>query len=286
MLGEILATDILAKKMKNKKIIYIATSIFIALSLCVSWSIVIFTQAKTAKTDLSFKGKANKETLILGEPITVEFEFTNTGESPVLIGAQGVEVGSLKIFIARSQDGEYKEYFGSGWGRKRGKEILLAPKQSHKYKEVAILWNGKPNVSHLNEDAAKRILAGKITTEYALPEPGVYFIKGLSYIGENATPIESEPIKIVVNEPIGDDLIIWNQIKGNKEIAYLMQKGGFDTGKEVEKQQLANKVEQIFEQYPNSIYLSYLKPNLEKYKANEAKRNEFYKNIKQPQKPE
>lgn len=280
MLGEILATDILAKKMKNKKIIYIVMSVFIALLLCVSWTLVGFTQNKTENADLSFKGKANKETFVLGEPITVEFEFTNTGESPVLIGAQGVEVGSLKIFIARSQDGEYKEYFGSGWGRKRGKEILLAPKQSHKYKEVAILWNGKPNVSHLNEDAAKRILAGKITTEYALPEPGVYFIKGLSYIGENATPIESEPIQIVVNQPVGDDLEVWNQIKGNKEIAYLMQKGGFDTGKEAEKERLTNQVEQIIVQYPNSIYSSYFKPNLEKYKADEARRNEFYKNIK------
>lgn len=271
--------------MKNKKIIYIVMSVFAALVLCVSWSIIGFTQTKTENADLSFKGKANKETFVLGEPITVEFEFTNTGESPVLIGAQGVEVGGLKIFIA-NKNGEYKEYFASGWGRKQGQKITLEPSQSLKYNGATILWNGKPNVSHLNEDAAKRILAGKITTEYALPEPGVYFIKGLSYIGENATPIESEPIKIVVNQPVGDDLEVWNQIKGNKEIAYLMQKGGFDAGKEAEKEQLTNQVEQIFEQYPNSIYSSYLKPNLEKYKANEAKRNEFYKNIKQPQKPE
>jgi len=273
MLGEILATDILAKKMKNKKIIYIVMSVFIALLLCVSWTIVGLTQTKTESADVSFKGKANKETFVLGEPITVEFEFINVGENPVVVGSGGVEVGGLKIFIA-NKNGEYKRYFASGWGRKQGQKITLEPSQSLKYKGATILWNGKPNVSHLNEDAAKRILAGEITTEYALPEPGVYFIKGLSYIGENATPIESEPIKIVVNQPVGDDLEVWNQIKGNKEIAYLMQKGGFDTGKEAEKERLTNQVEQIIVQYPNSIYSSYFKPNLEKYKADEIRRKD------------
>ena len=66
-----------------------------------------------------------------------------------------------------------------------------------------ILWNGKPQVSHLNEDAAKRLLKGKITTEYALPEPGVYFIKAHCLVRENATAIQSEPAQSVINEPIG-----------------------------------------------------------------------------------
>jgi hypothetical protein len=274
MLGEILATDILAKKMKNKKTIYILMSVFVALLLCVSWTLVGFTQTKTANAELSFKGNVNKETLNLGEPITVEFEFTNTGENPVMIGAEGVEVGSLKIFIA-DKGGEYKRYTSGAWGRERGRKITLEPNQSLKYKGAVILWNGKPNVSHLNEDAAKLVLAGKITTEYALPEPGVYFIKGLSYFGENATPIESEPIKVVIKEPVGDDLEVWNQIKGNKEIAFLMQHGGFDTGKDARKEQLMTKVEQIIVQYPNSIYSGYLKPNLEKYKADEIRRKEY-----------
>ncbi len=265
--------------MKNKKTKYVVMSVFVALLLCVSWAVVGFTQIKTINSDLSFKGNANKSTFILGEPITVEFEFINTGESPIRIGKYGVEVGSLKIFIAYVQNGEYKEYFGSGWGRKQGKEIFLEPKQSHKYKEVTILWNGKPNVSHLNETAAARVLKGKITTEYAFPEPGIYFIKGLSYFGENSNPIESKPIQIVINEPVSDDLEVWNQIKGNREIAYLMQNDSFDTGKDEEKSKLINKVEQIIQKYPNSIYSEYLGKSLEKFKAHEMQRNEFYKNI-------
>ena len=64
--------------MKNKRTSYAAMSVFAALTLCVSWSIIGFTQTKTENTNLSFKGKANKETFVLGEPVTVEFEFTNT----------------------------------------------------------------------------------------------------------------------------------------------------------------------------------------------------------------
>ncbi len=74
--------------------------------------------------------------------------------------------------------------------------------------------------------------------------------------------------------PPNTDTIIPPSAKGNKEIAYLMQKGGFDTGKEAEKERLTNQVEQIIVQYPNSIYSSYFKPNLEKYKADEIRRKD------------
>ena len=271
--------------MKIKNVKYVVASIIAALLVSVSWSMIGFSQAKIETADLSFKGNANKEVFVLGEPITVGFEIFNKGETAVEVHKGGVETGFLKVFIAE-QDGEYKQYNGYGWGRILGRMSDLLPKQSQKYKEIEILYQGKIEVSHLNERAAKDKLKGKITTEYAFPEPGVYFIKGLSYFGKNGTPIESEPVKVVVKEPVGEDLEVWNQIKGNAEIALLLQNDGFNTGKDTEKESLINQVEQIIEKYPNSIYSGYLKLNLEEYKAKEVKRNEFYKNIKQAQKPE
>ncbi|MGH9820086.1 MAG: hypothetical protein ACRD43_07930, partial [Pyrinomonadaceae bacterium] len=164
--------------------------------------------------------------------------------------------------------------------------VTLQPGQSLKYSETTILWNGVPNVSHLNETAAKSVLAGKITTQYAFPDPGTYYIKGVSYIGDEGKTMESDPIKITIKEPVGDDLAVWNEIKGNKEIAFLMEDGSFDTGKDEEKQQLTDQVEQTFTKYPQSIYSGYLKTNLEKYKAHETQRNEFYKNMNVGQKPQ
>jgi hypothetical protein len=271
--------------MKSKKKYYVVMTMFLAVLITASWSIIGATQTITESSELLLKAQVNKETFVLGEPISVEFEISNKGEIPVKVHSGGVETGYLKIFIAGS-DGEYKEYVGSGWGVKMGRMFNLAPGESHKYKQASILWHGRIDVSGLSEQAAKEKLKGKVTTEYAFPKPGVYFIKGVSHFSENSTPIESEPVQIVINEPIGDDLKVWNQFRGNREIAILMQKGDFDTGKDEEKAELISQVEQIIEKYPNSTYSGYLKQNLTKFKVSEAKRDEFYKNIKQPKKPE
>lgn len=265
--------------MKNKRKKAILTGVLMVMLSVVSWSIIGFTQNKTEMLGLSFKAKSNKTNFVLGEAVKIDFAFLNQRETSVLVPNQGVETGGLKILISDNNT-DYKEYFGYGWGRKRGKAIALASGQIQNY-EVTILWNGKPNVSHLNEEAGNQVLKGKITTEYALPKPGVYFIKGLSYVGENATPIESESVQITIGEPVGDDLVVWNQIKGNREIALLMQVGEFDTGKDEEKAKLVRQVEQILEQYPNSVYSSYLKKNLEKFKLSEEKRQKFKENLKQ-----
>jgi hypothetical protein len=267
-------------KMKNKKYNYVAVSIFVALLLSVSLSIIGFTQNNSANNTLSFKGKANKENFLLGEPIAVVFEISNNGENSIKVHNGGVETGFLKVLVS-GRDAEYKQYFGYGWGLIMGRMFELLPSKSHSYKEATILWNGKIDVSGLSENAAKEKLKDRITTEYAFPEAGKYFIKGLSYVGENATPIESEPVQITISEPLGDDLTVWNQIKGNREIALLMQVGEFDTGKDEEKAKLVRQVEQILVQYPNSVYSSYLKTNLEKFKVKEERRQKFKENLKQ-----
>lgn len=261
--------------MKNK-ISYAAPLVVVVLSsafFLMSFGSTI-TSGKLEGKDLSFAVTLKKNTFTLGEPIQVEFVLRNTGSEPVKVPGQGVESGSLKIFIA-GETGDYKEYFGSGWGRRMGTATTLHPGKTQSY-YATILWNGKPNVSHLNERAAEQVLAGKITTEYALPDPGVYFIKGVSSI--SSTPGEGvfEPIRVVIDEPKGDDLEVWNKIKGDREIAYLLQKAAFDTGKEERKQELIAKVEQILVLHPYSVYSTYLGPNLKKYKEDEAKRNRTF----------
>lgn len=266
--------------MKNKRKMYVVLSTYMGAVLFVCWSIIGFTQTNIENSDLSFKGKSNKERYVLGEPITVEFTFINESTAPLKVSEQGVETGGLKIFIARGKGAEYQEYFVSSWGRRRGYEIALEPNQSHALKPATILWNGKPDVSHLNENAGKQVLAGKITTEYAFPEPGVYFIKGRSYFGENATPIESDPIKVIIEEPKDDDLEVWKKIKRNAQLAILMQRGEFSTSDENKKQELIAAVEEIVILHPTSTYSSYLKTNLEKYKADELRRKQSMEKAK------
>lgn len=243
------------------------------LLIFVSFSVISYTQNNDATAQgLSFKGKSNKETYLLGESVKVEFEFINKDETPIIVSKFGVDSGGLKIFIA-NENGEYNEYMASTWGRQTGALLSLKPTQSHKFEEVTILWKS-------------------IAKPYAFSEPGIYFIKGVSYIGEDATSIESEPIQIVVNEPIGDDLEVWNRIKGNRQIAYLMHNDEFNTSqlgdkfdinKNEDKDKLAEQVKRIVEKYPNSLYSEYLKRSIEKYKKSEVRRRESRKQFQDNQ---
>jgi hypothetical protein len=244
-------------------------------------------------SNVSLTIAADKNNIYLGEVLNLQFEFTNLGETSVKVPNNGVMGGNVEILITKKGE-SFRKYFRSDWGRKDGElnVLFLGPKQRHKIDDpnATILWNGRPDYSHLNPDAAKR--AGKqdnrILTDYAFPDAGTYLVKAVSCLIDElngcSIPIESEPIEIKVNQPIGEDLEVWNRIKGNRGIAMLMQKGSLDTGNEAAKEELISQVKQIIETHPNSVYSGYLKSNLEKFKAKEAKRNEFYKNIKQPQK--
>ncbi|MCA1590808.1 MAG: hypothetical protein LC730_04865 [Acidobacteria bacterium] len=270
------------KNKKNKKAFSVAIVVLCVTGIFVWSAIAKLSLAQTSSVDVVLKGKANKSSYLLGEPVTVTFELTNTGPNPETVFSGGVDVGSLKIFVASERDGEYKVYRGRGWGRLRGEKITLEPRQTFKYGSATILWHGKLNVSHLNADSAKQYLDGRITTEYAFPEPGVYFIKGLSCFGESCIDIESEPIKVMVKEPIGDDLEVWNKIRGNREIAILLQDQTFDTSDDLKKQELNSRIEQILILHPNSVYSGYLKPNLQKYNADELRRKQIWeRKIKQ-----
>jgi hypothetical protein len=282
--------------MKNKKNKFVILSVFVFLLGSVFWTAVGYMQINSGETDLSLKGYTNKEAFILGEPVAVRFEFSNNGNTPLAVHQLGVENGILKIFVAR-EGNEFKRYWGYGWGQKMGRMRSLAPGESHSYKEAKILYQGKISTDGLSKKAIQEKLDGNVTTEYAFPEPGVYFIKAVSSYADKIPSfgkdsavkiksIESEPIKVVIKEPAGEDLEIWNQIKGNGEIALLMQDNVFNTSKPMEKEALTDKVEQIIERHPNSIYSGYFRLNLEKFKAVEAKRNELFKYSRNGQQPE
>jgi hypothetical protein len=266
--------------MKNKMIYAVLVA-----SVVISLSILRSTDGMTNKyainQNLSFAVRTDKTNFTLGEPIKVEFVLTNQGSTSVKVPNEGVESGSLKIYVA-NEGGEYKRYFASGWGRETGTAITLQPGKSQSY-YATILWNGKSKLIHFSEDEMKEALRGRISTEYALPLPGVYFLKGVSSISSGRDEVGFEPLKIIVKEPTGDDLEVWNKIKGNREIALLMQKGSFDTSNSAEKQSLIGLVEQIIVEHPNSVYTSYLRPNLEKYKIAEARRQEMMNKMQKPQ---
>jgi hypothetical protein len=248
-------------------------------------------QTKTSNVLLSIK--TGKERYILGELVNFDVRFFNSGNQKIEVWKNAPGTGMMELRIKKKSDADYRKY--QVGGKERAKLRVLEANQNIQFVYSA-LFNGKPNYKHLNPNAAK--LADeqerKILTDLVFPEAGQYHIKVVSYyrtpeaVGDsNKTPIsvESEPIEVTIEEPKGEDLEVWNQIKGNRDIAVLMQSNQLITSDSNEKVKLVNEVEQIIERYPNSTYSAYLKPSLEKFKAHDAKLEEFKAKIKAQARP-
>ena len=97
--------------------------------------------------------------------------------------------------------------------------------------------------------------------------------------------LESDPITLLIQEPVGEDLEVWNRIKNSGEIAYFIQEGDIAIPgyKKEEREKLRLEIEQIINDYPDSFYAESLRQSMAKFQANEAKRQESLQKIqKQP----
>lgn len=215
----------------------------------------------------------NKQIYILGEKIELEVQAKNESSEDISpLDSIAKNCAYLHIYIA-DESKVFKRYIGPGF-QIEGCEINLLLKSGELFKtQSTVLWNGKPNQNELN---IKSITEGRILTDYAIPETGVYFIKAVLKFSEEARleDIESEPFQIVVNEPIGDELKVWNRIKDKGEIAYFIQKGFFQSSEVEEKEKLIREIEEITAKYPNSFLGSQMKQSLEKFSEREKRRKE------------
>lgn len=184
-----------------------------------------------------------------------------------------INAGYLRIHIA-SNGKEYRQYMHRG-PRERWSSKAIEPGQSLNSK-IVILDNEKPQVSHLNVDAAKQVSDGKIITDFAFPEPGIYSIKAVLIIpGEGSKTVESLPIRIEMKEPDGFDLNIWTAVKNNPEIAYFMRENLIATWKEEERSALLDKIERVLADNPSGILADQIRQSLEKYRVSEKRRQEL-----------
>ena len=243
--------------------------------------------AQSSPANLSSSLKVNvkspKSAYILGEVVPFNIELRNEGLSDIHLSGTDAQSGYLKILISNSQ-AEFKEYTNSAWGNKKQPKKVLEPGQAV-MSQATVLSNAKPEISHLNANAAERASKGKIMTGYAFPEAGVYYIKAVLIIpGENLIKIESDPISITINQPVGEDLEVWNKVKNRSDIAYFIQENQFYAPNDEAKENFLQEVRQIIENNPNSQIVSQIKRSVDEFRAREAKRKEFIEKIKQRQK--
>lgn len=262
--------------------IIISSIIFITFFVTLKGVISTIGKNNSQDKDLSLEIIPAKNFFSLGELVKLKFKFTNESSESVRLGNYlDAKYGYLKILI--SQDGiNYKEYSHANWGTadiKRG-YISLKPGESVET-SVKILWNYVPNVANISRISKKQLI-----TNYAFPTKGNYFVKAISQIqlSNKIEKIESEPVQITLEKPVGDDLEVWNKIKDNGEIAYFIQEGDLriPSYKTEERENLRQEIEQIIIDHPNSFYAESLRQSLEKFQSVEAKRKEYSEKIKQP----
>lgn len=263
--------------------IKMTTFAFFALLAALSLIAVVYSnQSIVSQTNdwssLKLKVSAPKQDHLLGEVLQLNFEVINEGSKKIILpGCSTVEGGYMRVHIAYENQ-PFKEKFGnkSRWQLDGGCNDTTPLKPGQSFRNSAtVLWNVKPEVGHLNEEAAKRVAETRIMSDYALPEPGVYSVKAVLHLpGETRPTIESEPIEIIVKKPADEDLEVWNKIKNSKEIAYFIQYNEFLTSKLNEKENLTEKIENIAQKYPRSFLGSLLLQNLEKFRVEEKIRKE------------
>lgn len=253
--------------MRNK-ILLSVVGIAAAITLIVIWAEgVNATKPSENASDLTLKVIPEKPAYLLGEIVKLNFELTNSGDEPILLTYRpDVSTGYLKVWIA-SLGSDFNQYHNSSWERMEYGGPTLRPGQSFS-SQATVLWNNKPQIPSLSEN--------KILTDYAFPLAGVYLVKAVVTItGDVPIKVESEPIKITINEPVGDDLQVWNQIKESGEIASFVQRGSFLTSNNEEEQRLVKQVQEITQSYPNSFLVGQIRQKLERFRTGEERKREI-----------
>ena len=230
---------------------------------------------------LSLTVRSEKQSYQLGEPVELSFTLTNVDDKNISVGCFGIGTGDIQVFVSKDKK-EFLEY-DAGWGTVDAVcNSLLKPGDKLEIPRVKVLWNRKIGESeYISSVVMRRARQGKIVNHYAFPESGNYYLQ--ARISTGLTNLESDPIKITISKPTGEDLEVWNRIRDRGDIAFFIQNGHMQVpdDKSEERAKFLQDVEWIMTDYPNSIYAASLKQGLDKMNAADEKRREFIKKLRE-----
>ena len=217
--------------------------------------------------DLQLSLKSEKTTYFLGQPIPLLIELDNlSGNAIILPDTFDPVYGSLKISVHDDDRNVDFEYMNPNWG-------ILEPSGLVRIGANEKLENRVQLLSRVKADKSPA---------YFFQSEGTYDLTAsyqIQLTGGVANEVESQPIKVKLVKPVGENLKVWEKIKDNAEIGYFMQWSDFTIPfyRDKDRLRLQDEVEQLIRTYPDSLYSDYLRSNLEKYRASEEKRQVFRK---------
>ncbi len=215
--------------------------------------------------------KADKDKYVLGELVNLKFNITNTSDEPVSVDKNSdVYTGALRVFVAY-ESGDFKKYLGPRWSVKDAgvSFIKLSPGKSYQT-EATMLCNPVIDTAHLNPSAAAQAIKDENFVDglYTLSQPGSYYIKAVLYDTDSVHKIESEPVRIIEEEPLGDDIQFWETIKNDRNYGYFIQTGHLNESNNGSKtMRIVGKLEQLLSSNPNSRYAAMITHGLSKHRS-------------------
>lgn len=254
--------------MKSKLIVYpIATILLLLVTVATGF----FTYGKSA--DLIMEIVSDRSFFLPGDPVEIRLKL----KQPDQIVSSHSLCGFMKIYVAFGTR-DFEEIISSGRLQIDECEVTLPSKGNIPVQlGRRLLWNYVPQTGHLNTDAANDFMKGKVTTHYVFQEPGTYKLKGVLYFIDEKMipPIESNEVLITVRQPEGEDLSVWEIIKGRSDIGYFLQTGDMlARGKKIERNDFQAEIEKILKSYPNSHYATNIREGLRALQTRESKRED------------
>lgn len=263
--------------MRYRNLLLIVFSVFISLDLATT------AKMQNAAGPLSLTIGSPKNQYRPGEVVSLTFRLQNqTAKDIVINDLFATGDGSLKLYVSR--DGKNYPEYNPGWGEIDFTSLPARSIASHQslISSSNILWHSKPNaLKGQSQDVINDVAKKTLLTDYAFPESGTYLVKAVY----DAT-VESEPIKITIVQPQGEDLKVWSLISDRGDIAYFLYNGYPQIPDHApdERAKFIQEIEGMIKDHPESFYAKSLQASLDHYLASEANRREFMKNL-QPQKP-
>ncbi len=262
--------------------------VFLGAVLLVSLAIASSVSTKDIQTNhLELRVTSQKGSYQVGEVPFFDFVVTNKSDQDVVVlNSLRRDEGYLTVWI--SNDGRtFERYEHTKWGVGEADTIAKIKSGQSVVNSASVFWNSTPTVSGtIAPDNLQRATAGKIQTHYAFPIAGVYYVKAAYTVRTakqtEAVQIESEPIRVLITQPVGDDLTVWEKIKDRGDIAYFIQEGEIpiSNSRAHEKANFEREIEAIIEQYPDSLIVNQMEQSLRSFRAKEEKIRKYSEHFK------
>lgn len=176
------------------------------------------TQTAAGVADLRLTLTAQAPRVVLGEPVGVTITVTNPTARPIEVTARaepesGLKYGLLHVFIAKPNE-DFRRFRGPRWGTgARPEAAALAPGASFNIPITLFQSESAPGHEAI------------FTSVLPFSAPGRYRIKAVWHDGDFAQQTASPEISIEVAEPQGDDAGVWEAVKGDPDLAEIIQSG-------------------------------------------------------------